>query len=269
MSENFNYKDQKELILKDIDNISLNKQNAYLNSEKINNNYLEIENELNSIYEKTRILENIIDYAKKYITSEIESFKEECREALKDIEILTDLNINEEKKFITINIPFKYNDELKFTDRDGTVLKCCDIYDGNIVMSQKIDIKIKYQYVSITRNENPCLFNDEAIQNNQIYMSKYKLDSIKKDGVNELIAVYFKNIEKINIIKIKLTNCKLKQLKYIYANNSFENEEDLTLGNTDAKEIIGIEFMINCTNYTTEEYITKDFEAPKYQDALK
>ena len=66
MNIDFDFSEKIKYLLDNTKNISLEKQNMYLNSNIINNNFKIIENELNSMYEKTRILEDIIDYMKLY-----------------------------------------------------------------------------------------------------------------------------------------------------------------------------------------------------------
>lgn len=253
MNINFDFSEKIKYLLDNTKNISLEKQNMYLNSNIINNNFKIIENELNSMYEKTRILEDIIDYMKLYINNEIENYMLDCRNLLKDIEILSDINLKEEINYTAINVPFIYN-TLEYIDRDGTVLKNCDIYNNKIVLSQNKDITVQINSVSIVRNE--ALFNLETINDNKDniiynkpYLIEYELDSIVNNGINELIRLNFNKEEIINTVRIDLINCNLKSIRYIYANNIIEEEENLNTENIENKKIIGIEFLINASNY--------------------
>ena len=253
MNINFDFSEKIKYLLDNTKNISLEKQNMYLNSNTINNNFKIIENELNSMYEKTRILEDIIDYMKLYINNEIENYMLDCRNLLKDIEVLSDINLKEEINYTAINVPFIYN-TLEYIDRDGTVLKNCDIYNNKIVLSQNKDITVQINSVSIVRNE--ALFNLETINDNKDniiynkpYLIEYELDSIVNNGINELIRLNFNKEEIINTIRIDLINCNLKSIRYIYANNIIEEEENLNTENIENKKIIGIEFLINASNY--------------------
>lgn len=253
MNIDFDFSEKIKYLLDNTKNISLDKQNMYLNSNIINNNFKIIENELNSMYEKTRILEDIIDYMKLYINNEIENYMLDCRNLLKDIEVLSDINLKEEINYTAINVPFIYN-TLEYIDRDGTVLKNCDIYNNKIVLSQNKDITVQINSVSIVRNE--ALFNLETINDNKDniiynkpYLIEYELDSIVNNGINELIRLNFNKEEIINTIRIDLINCNLKSIRYIYANNTIEEEENLNTENIENKKIIGIEFLINASNY--------------------
>ena len=253
MNINFDFSEKIKYLLDNTKNISLEKQNMYLNSNIINNNFKIIENELNSMYEKTRILEDIIDYMKLYINNEIENYMLDCRNLLKDIEVLSDINLKEEINYTAINVPFIYN-TLEYIDRDGTVLKNCDIYNNKIVLSQNKDITVQINSVSIVRNE--ALFNLETINDNKDniiynkpYLIEYELDSIVNNGINELIRLNFNKEEIINTIRIDFINCNLKSIRYIYANNIIEEEENLNTENIENKKIIGIEFLINASNY--------------------
>ena len=199
MNIDFDFSEKIKYLLDNTKNISLEKQNMYLNSNIINNNFKIIENELNSMYEKTRILEDIIDYMKLYINNEIENYMLDCRNLLKDIEVLSDINLKEEINYTAINVPFIYN-TLEYIDRDGTVLKNCDIYNNKIVLSQNKDITVQINSVSIVRNE--ALFNLETINDNKDniiynkpYLIEYELDSIVNNGINELIRLNFNKEE--------------------------------------------------------------------------
>ena len=253
MNINFDFSEKIKYLLDNTKNISLEKQNMYLNSNIINNNFKIIENELNSMYEKTRILEDIIDYMKLYINNEIENYMLDCRNLLKDIEILSDINLKEEINYTAINVPFIYN-TLEYLDRDGTVLKNCDIYNNKIVLSRNKDITVQINSISIIRNE--VLFNLETFDDNKDniiynkpYLVKYELDSIVKNGIDELVRINFNKEEIINTLKIDLINCNLKSIKYIYSNNIIEEEENLNTKNIENKKLIAIEFLINASNY--------------------
>ena len=82
MNINFDFSEKIKYLLDNTKDIYLEKQNLYLNSNIINNNFKTIENELNFMYEKTRILEDIIDYMKLYINNEIENYMLDCRNKL-------------------------------------------------------------------------------------------------------------------------------------------------------------------------------------------
>ena len=253
MNINFDFSEKIKYLLDNTKDIYLEKQNLYLNSNIINNNFKTIENELNFMYEKTRILEDIIDYMKLYINNEIKNYMLDCRNLLKDIEILSDINLKEEINYTAINVPFIYN-TLEYLDRDGTVLKNCDIYNNKIVLSRNKDITVQINSISIIRNE--VLFNLETFDDNKDniiynkpYLVKYELDSIVKNGIDELVRINFNKEEIINTLKIDLINCNLKSIKYIYSNNIIEEEENLNTKNIENKKLIAIEFLINASNY--------------------
>ena len=158
-----------------------------------------------------------------------------------------------EINYTAINVPFIYN-TLEYLDRDGTVLKNCDIYNNKIVLSRNKDITVQINSISIIRNE--VLFNLETFDDNKDniiynkpYLVKYELDSIVKNGIDELVRINFNKEEIINTLKIDLINCNLKSIKYIYSNNIIEEEENLNTKNIENKKLIAIEFLINASNY--------------------
>ena len=103
------------------------------------------------------------------------------------------------------------------------------------LLKKALRIKKFNPHNSIKDTDEPLLLNE--------------LDSIVNNGINELIRLNFNKEEIINTIRIDLINCNLKSIRYIYANNIIEEEENLNTENIENKKIIGIEFLINASNY--------------------
>ena len=61
-----------------------------LNSEYMNKSFQEIENTLNTLYEKTRYLEDAIAYTKEFLETKINHFNNEINSVLHEIESVAD-----------------------------------------------------------------------------------------------------------------------------------------------------------------------------------
>ena len=70
-------------------NINITLQDDVMESEKMNTSLKSIENNLNVLYEKTRYLEDAIDYAKTFLTMKIDNYINDINSSIKSIEDLS------------------------------------------------------------------------------------------------------------------------------------------------------------------------------------
>ena len=90
-------------------------QPSTLNSEKINNTFQSIETTLNTLYEKTRYLEDSIAYTKEFLETRINDFNVQIESVLHEIENVADSSKN--LSYVSYNVPFVKNTET-ILDRD-------------------------------------------------------------------------------------------------------------------------------------------------------
>ena len=91
-------------------------QGNVLNSDYINKSFKEIEKNLNTLYEKTRYLEDAIAYTKEFLETRIHHFSNEISSVLHEIENVADSAQN--LSYISYNVPFIKGTK-QLTDRDG------------------------------------------------------------------------------------------------------------------------------------------------------
>ena len=89
-------------------------QGEYLDSEKMNETFKSIEENLNTLYEKTRFLEDSIQYTRAFLDSKIKSFNEEMESITQELESTLDMTKN--LSYVSYNVPLKQN-ELDINDR--------------------------------------------------------------------------------------------------------------------------------------------------------
>lgn len=252
----FDFESKIEFLLNNLD-LNINKefkmQDEILDSSIVNYNFEIIENNLNDLYENFRILEEIIDYAKIYINNEIDETIVECRDLLNELEIMNDVSFNDNKNYVSINVPLRNNNVIaKHVDRDGTSLKTCEIYNGLISLSGEIKNNINPDEIYFKRSEQVYDHNQNDLINKDIYRTRYLLDSIPKNGVLEEINFIFKEVVEINTLNFKLSNCSISGITYIYEDNTEAFEENILTGIISAKKIKELKLLICCKSYSTE-----------------
>lgn len=248
---------------------SIKKQGDFLDSEIVNYNFLKIEEYLNDMYEKVRILEEVIDYAKIYVNNEIDVTMSECRDLLNEIENMNDNLFNDSKNFTIINVPLANNDIAQYSDRDGTSLKTCEIYNNVISLSGTIKNSIDIKNVSVKREEQVYESNYKDLIDNKTYRAHYLLDTISKKGVSELIQFDFSEPREVNSIKVKLSNCKITNIIYIHEDNTESNDTDITKGVIPIRKIKGIKLLLNSINYAPKILSVSTTENNKFESLDK
>lgn len=223
---------------------------TYMNSSIANANFETIEDSLNLLYERIRILEECIDYAKKYINSEIDETIAECKGLLNDLENMNDMNFSETKSCVIKNVPLVKGDFDQHTDRDGSILKPCEVYGNVVSLTGTVRDSIVPKNISILGSDQVYERNQEDLLADEVYRSHYLLDSVPAKGVTENITFSFDGPKAINSIKIKLSNCTLMDIIYIHEDNTETYATDTTCNIVPKKMIKAIKIQINSKNYT-------------------
>jgi|GEM_PF-5733477 hypothetical protein len=268
----FDFESKIDFLLKSYDeNIidNIKHQESFLDSETANNNFSKIENYLNDMYEKVRVLEEVIDYAKIYVNNEIDTTITECRDLLSEIENMNDNIFNDSKNFKIINVPLSNDDVEQSPDRDGTSLKICEIYNNVISLSGTIKNTIDIKDVSVKREEQAYESNYKELLDGEPYRVHYLLDAICKNGVSETIKFDFSEPREINSIKIKLSNCKITDIIYMHEDNTETIDSDISKGVIPVRTVKGIKLALNSTNYSPKSLSVSTTENNKFEDLDK
>lgn len=247
----------------------IKKQDKFLNSDMMNENFMKIENYLNDMYEKIRVLEDVIDYAKIYVNNEIDATIAECRDLVIEIESMNDDIYSNSKHYITINVPLINNDTAQYSDRDGTSLKTCEIYGNAISLSGAVKNSVELSNVSVKRKEAVYESNYLDLLKEEPYRAYYLLDAVSKNGVSEEIQLDFKEPKEINSIKIKLSNCKIINIIYIHEDNTESYSSDISKGVMPIKIVKGIKLTINSTNYAGKIVSIVTTDTDRFDDLNK
>ena len=158
-----------------------------LSSVQFNNSMQNMESQLNELYEKTRLLEDIRDYCKQYILSIIQMKEQDFKEKLKIIEDVADQF--RDKDSISYTVPFQYCSDI-ITDRDGTMINKMNIINGSLGQSYTLIDTAKISNISYTTNAQCYNNNYNDILNGLSGCSYYILDNPIYGGVVEKLYCY-------------------------------------------------------------------------------
>jgi len=187
-------------------------QTNYFNSEDYNYTLYNIETNLNTLYEKTRVLQDVIKYTREYIKQNIYEISDECRSILEAIE--DNVDSLKQNNYININVPFLESTG-SYMDRDNKKLPKNAIYDGTITLSGTEKEKLKIKAVNQKNNFKPYKENLANLIQEKEYRSFYMLDAPITNGLKEQITVEFETENIINQLNIVTSNCKISNMKYI------------------------------------------------------
>lgn len=250
-----NFEEGVEFLSKDLDKNIANAiplQNNFLDSEKFNEAMQNIEKELNLLYEKTRVLEDIIAYSKEFIQQQIHVNKEKIYKKLETIEDTRDLI--KDRAYVLFRAPIKERSVEVIRDRDGTVIDHCEVFNGNLTLSGQDLEEIKV--VDITKKQELVSFNDNldtAIEN-KFYRSYYILDGPANNGVKEEIIYLFDGVKQVNHISVTPVNCNIASISFINENGAEESAVYLQNAIVPEKKMTGVKFTLISHNYETLIY---------------
>lgn len=234
-------------------NINITLQDDVMESEKMNTSLKSIENNLNVLYEKTRYLEDAIDYAKTFLTMKIDNYINDINSSIKSIEDLSTVDKN--LGYIDYNVPFIENTTEEKDRNKNYKITPCSIKNNVLTLSNRI--KDTYNYSSITYKceQVPHYNNLSTISTDGFYRSIYLEEKPVKTGIVETITIYLEEPKEVNELNITPVNCNVKNIRYVYINGIEEQAGDLVTGiELESRIVTHIKFDIECTAYNTIEY---------------
>ena len=227
-------------------------QPEILKSDYINESFKQIENTLNTLYEKTRYLEDSIAYTKQFLETRISYFNNEISAILHEIENVADSAKN--LSYISYNVPFVENKKSIF-DRNGlTNIQPLVIRDDKLTLDY---ITNKTQPFSLwSRISDSIPYNDNMPNiKDEPYRVIYLEEKVIPDGLTETIYVYFDEPTIINGLSIKLSNCFIRNMKFGLINGTEEFIGDYTVDmSIDTRVCTYIKFDLVCINYDLNVY---------------
>lgn len=221
-------------------------QTNYFNSQDYNYTLYNIENNLNVLYEKSRVLQDVIKYTREYIKQNVYDITDECRSILDAIE--DNVDSLKQNNYININVPFLQSTG-SYVDRDGKKLEKNAIYDAAITLSGTDKEKLKIKNITQKNNFKPYKENLSNLIQEKEYRSFYMLDGPVTDGLKEQITVEFETENIINQLNIVASNCKISDITYIDATGTKDHISEHSNVIQSPRKTKSIEFVT-----TTESY---------------
>lgn len=233
-------------------------QPEILNSDYINNSFSQIENTLNTLYEKTRYLEDSIIYAKEFLETRINQFSVEMNAVLHEIENVADVSKAKNLAYISYNVPFVQCTET-IADKGNNEIKPLVIKDNKyLTLNNKKSELIKFSscernsiYVPYKDNLSAVSAAGQIIKNkDEAYRVVYLEEKLIPEGLSESILIFFESSITINNIDIGVSNCTVKNLEFGLINGEKEIIEEYNIDMPIKKRHCNyIKFDLVCTNY--------------------
>lgn len=231
-----------------VDLSNVKEQDKVLDSDKYNNTFKAIEDSLNLLYEKTRTVQNVIDYANSFIKNEIDETITECKTLLSNIE--NNRDVMKDSAYINYNVKLQSIFDT-YSDRDNTPIKGVEMHNGVITLNNNVVEDVILDNVTLeSTNENYNVFNTlDEISTDKTYRTMYMFDRTQKDSIKETIILHFSKVRTINKINFIPSNCTINSITYTYEDGSTEviNSYDINLSKSRNVKTISIE--IECKNY--------------------
>ncbi|MED1125370.1 hypothetical protein [Bacillus atrophaeus] len=232
-------------------------QRNFLDSQRFNETMSNIEAELNTLYEKTRVLEDMTAYTKEFLEQEIHRKKDKLYDKLKMIEETRDTL--KESAYISYRAPLKEKSSETLRDRDGTTIDRCDIENGNLILSGQLLEEIRV--VEVSKKQELIAYNDslDQLKDTGQYRTFYLLDGPATNGVKEEITFMFDDVKKVSAIKARAANCLIESAALI--NENGVEEQVITLNNSTIaeKNLQGVKLTIVSRTYEAHEYNIDEF----------
>lgn len=269
-------------------------QDEVMDSEKMNNTFSTIESNLNSLYEKTRYLEDAIEYAKTFTEVKINEYTAEINSMIKSISDIS--NISRNMGYVQYEVPFTEN-VVDIPDRNKNYkIKPCKVRESTTSNNDKYDIITLNNYIDQTCKINSVSFKCDQIPYDSVLMdangnkNKIAYTSLNNsalsenkpssfygnlsgyDGSDKYMTLYLeqKPVEndlvqtmtvslaepcEVNELEIVPVNCYIENIRYVYVNGIEEYAGDLMTGiEPESRIITHIKFDMRCNKYSTITY---------------
>ena len=241
-------------------------QKENLNSIDYNYNLNNIYIHLVDLYEKSRILEDLIAYAKKFIKDNIYNTTDECIRLLKEIE--ENIDNTKEYNYTTEIISFSSSTG-DYTDRDNKILPNAAVCDSLLTLSNQKEKEIVINNISLKNNLIPYRNTLKNLLENKSYRSFYLLDNPVKDGLKENIFIELKEPQEINQLSIISSNCNIANIEFYLENGTIETVKNHNIIHS-SKKVKDILITLDCDNYKQMTYYVDNLKMKyNYWDTIK
>ena len=249
----------------DVSNIAL--QKTILNSKDYNKTFKCIEDSLNLLYEKTRTIQNIIDYSNSFIRTEIDETVTECKSLLDSIENNRDLL--KDSAYINYNVKLQTILDT-YSDRNNTPIKGVVLHNGAITLNNNSVEVVDLPYILIeAKDSNSNILNTaDQIQTNNNYRTFYMFDRAQKDPIKEKIIIELPKVKTINKVNLIPSNCNITSIEFKDENGMTETIDGYDINLFKNRNVKSIAINIESSNYIMSQINYKEVEDQEFWDII-
>ena len=218
-----------------------------MDAEAFNASCKKIENYLNGLYEKIRLIEDLDEFSRSYVLQKIGEKEAKLRERLKVAEDVA--TVYQKKDSVSVMVPFIDSSEV-VRDRDGSVISHMQLKNKKLEADN--DVMAEPEIISVTFASNSTCYNNSYsnLTKGKAGVSFYSLQEPPRDGVQENVTVYLASPAQCNYVSIHPTNCTVSNVRVMDANH--KEYPIAPNGYFDAREIIAVLFTLVGQKYTRE-----------------
>jgi hypothetical protein len=214
-----------------------------MDANSFNASLYAIENQLDILYEKIRLIEDLDDFVRRYVKAKIKEKESRLRDSLKIIEDVSDLYTDTSS--VSILVPL-VRDESTIYDRDGSIVPPMAVVNGSLTMNTSAASEAKIS--SITRqSSSPCYASSyDNLLKGESGSSLYYDKNRDSNNLTENITVDFYEPSDINYVEVIPVNCVVSDLKGILPD---QTEISLENGYFPQQKLSGLKFTLSSSNY--------------------
>lgn len=260
----------KYLLEKKIDNTvsgDIQLQDNVLDSKKFNTTMKYIEDSLNFLYEKNRMLEDTANYIEQYINNEINNNIKDCQELLKEIN--NDRDIIKNNSYIKFPVPF-ISSTISCSDRDNTAISSAVLYNNNLMLASNLINDNNIETVEIIKPHDNNAIEDtlNKIKETKNYRTAYMFNMAQSASVTEILSFYFSKPIKINVIDFTPSNCIIDNIT-VYLEDDTKINLQNNPGFFKTYVVKKIDITIECNNYVKSQVnFTKEDKINGFWDII-
>lgn len=213
-------------------------------SDEANMTFEYIETELNTIYDKIRLLEQLHNYTEVFVKEQIEKKENQFKEYLKTIEDVSDLY--QDNNSVSYLIQFLASKDT-IRDRDGSIIQQMDINNHSLEMPGTILAKANLNNI-IHKSDIDCYNNTyNNLLKEKPGVSIYFADNPFVGGILEQVQTTISNPQTYNYIGLDITNAQLLDPTIVHESSS--EPINIINGYINPTIVSGFNFNLNCVNY--------------------
>lgn len=240
--------------------------NNRMKTDEFNSFFSEAQTSLETLYLKTRLLQDITAFVKNRIMTEGSNCLDQIKAIENNIDNTIDSYLDKDYIIKTIDLSSINKNSSLLTDINDAVVSSC-LYNNNQVIMPAAVLK-NGSIKSITVNQNRECYENNASSNLKVpYRTIYKMQSESElTGVEETLIILFNEEINCNYIDLQNMNCVIKSITGI-TSDGLESILDISNNYIKQTKIVGLKIVLSCDNYSEE--IAQTVEQYKNNDFLK